>query len=163
MEEDTFRADLYYRLNVFPIPLPPLRERQADIALLVQYFVDKYMTKMGKHITEIEQETMQRLTTYPWPGNIRELEHLIERAVIVSTGSTLEVADEFLPSPTLSKEKKETSRTLEVVERDHIVQTLEKARWVIEGSGGAAKILKLHPSTLRARMRKLDIKRDHHM
>jgi len=163
VEENAFRADLYYRLNVFPIHLPPLRERQEDIGLLVQYFVNKYMVKMGKRIAEIEQEAMRRLSAYPWPGNIRELEHIIERAVILSSGPTLEIAEEFLPSSTLSYGKGEESLTLEEVERGHIVKTLEETRGVVDGPKGAAKILKLHPNTLRGRIQRLGIKRDHHI
>jgi transcriptional regulator with GAF, ATPase, and Fis domain len=162
VEENSFRTDLYYRLNVFPIHLPPLRERKEDIPLLTQYFINKYMTRMGKRIEKISQETMNRLIAYPWPGNIRELENIIERAVILSKGLILEIEDELLPSSHLPDQKEKGSLTLEEVERDHIVKILEKARWVIEGPKGAAKILNLHPNTLRSRMQKLGIKRPLH-
>ena len=163
VKEDAYRADLYYRLNVFPVHLPALRERQEDIPLLVRYFVDKYMRKMGRHITEIDHATIQRLVTYAWPGNIRELEHLIERAIILSNGSTLEVRDEFLAAPSMADENPPTLRTLDEVEREHIVRTLEETHGVIDGPRGAARILNLHPNTLRGRMRKLHITRAHSM
>lgn len=155
-----FREDLYYRLNVIPLHLPPLRERKEDIQLLVRYLVKKYMTQIGKHIAKISQATMERLTAYPWPGNIRELEHLIERAVIFSTGSTLEITDALLPRSTLQGLKQTELLTLKELEWAHIMKTLERTGWVIEGPRGAAKILDLHPNTLRGRMRKLDIRRE---
>jgi len=156
--ENRFREDLYYRLNVFPLPLPSLRERGEDIPLLVQYFVDKYATKTGKQIDKINQETMRRLRGYPWPGNIRELENVIERSIILSSGSVLEIEDEFLlPSSTLLDQKE--ILTLQEVERNHIIKSLDKTGWVIEGPKGGAKILNLHPNTLRGRMKKLGIKR----
>ncbi len=160
--ENRFRADLYYRLNVFPLPLPSLRERGEDIPLLVQYFVDKYATKTGKQIDAINQETMRRLRGYPWPGNIRELENVIERSIILSSGSVLEIEDEFLlPSSTLLDQKEKDTLTLQEVERNHIMQILDKTGWVIDGPQGAAKILNLHPNTLRGRMKKLGIERVH--
>jgi formate hydrogenlyase transcriptional activator len=160
--DKTFRADLYYRLNVFPIHLPSLRERKEDIPLLAQYFVHKYMVRMGKRFERVGQETLNRLMAYGWPGNIRELENIIERAVILSRGPVLEVEDELLPSVNLPHQKEKQLPTLEEVERDHIIRTLELTRWVVEGPEGAAKILNLHPSTLRSRMHKLKIKRGHH-
>lgn len=163
--ENSFREDLYYRLNVFPIHLPPLRERKKDIPLLVEYVVKKYARRMGKRIEKISERTMRRLVAYPWPGNIRELENVIERAVILSRGSILEIGNEsFLPSLTSPDQKDLDSRgkevlTLQEMERHHIVKTLEKTGCVIEGAQGAAKILNLHPNTLRSRMTKLGIKR----
>ena len=161
VKDNSFRADLYYRLNVFPIPLPPLRERKEDIQLLVQYFVNKHMLPMGKRIEKIGHETMRQLMDYPWPGNIRELENVIERAVILSNGPTLEIGDELAASLNLMDQGETESLTLEEVERAHIVTVLENTRGVIEGPKGAAGILNLHPNTLRGRMKKLGIKRAH--
>lgn len=160
MEEQMFRADLYYRLDVFPIHLPPLRERPEDIPLLVRYFANKYMRKMGKRIETIDQPTLQRLIAYPWPGNIRELEHTIEHAVIVSTGPTLRIPEERLSVSPVTQEHKAAGLSLAEAERELIVKALEKTHGVVEGPHGAAKILNLHPSTLRARMRKLSIRRN---
>src|SRR5262249_1000395 len=100
VHEKTFRSDLYYRLNVFPIHLPPLRDRAEDIPLLVQFLIKKLAPRVGKHVERINPRTMQRLQEYPWPGNIRELENVVERAVILSAGSTLEIAPDFLAPPT---------------------------------------------------------------
>jgi transcriptional regulator with GAF, ATPase, and Fis domain len=151
-----FRQDLYYRLNVFPITVPPLRQRKDDIPLMVQAFVERYSKKLGKQITSIQKETMKALQDYPWPGNVRELESIIERAVILCPGHVLQLADKLeISSPTLSS----TMRTLEEMERNQILQILSETRWRIEGENGAAAILGLHPSTLRARMHKLGIVR----
>jgi formate hydrogenlyase transcriptional activator len=151
-----FRQDLYYRLNVFPITVPPLRQRKEDIPLLVQAFVERYCRKLGKQITSIQKETMKALQDYPWPGNVRELESVIERAVILCPGATLQLADKLeISSPSLSS----TVRTLEETERNQILKILSETRWRIEGKDGAAAILGLHPSTLRARMHKLEILR----
>jgi len=151
-----FRQDLYYRLNVFPITVPPLRQRKDDIPLMVQAFVERYSKKLGKQITSIQKETMKALQDYPWPGNVRELESIIERAVILCPGHVLQLADKLeISSPTLSS----TMRTLEEMERNQILQILSEIRWRIEGENGAAAILGLHPSTLRARMHKLGIVR----
>lgn len=153
-----FREDLFYRLNVFPITVPPLRQRIEDIPLLVQAFVERYARKMGKQITSISKETMKTLQDYPWPGNIRELESIIERAVILCRGPILQLADKLstsphpLPSP---------GGTMKEMERGQILQALEKTGWRIEGKNGAAQLLGLHPSTLRARMHKLGIVRPH--
>jgi PAS domain S-box-containing protein len=160
--EDRFRADLYYRLNVFPIHLPPLRERKDDIPLLIRYFASKHMLRIGKQITRIEQETVKRLMAYPWPGNIRELENVVERAVILSAGSTLEVEEELLLSSKQSESTASKPKSLEDVEREHILQVLDQVGWVIEGPKGAAGILGLKPNTLRSRMQKLDIKKPAH-
>jgi len=151
-----FREDLYYRLNVFPITVPPLRQRKEDIPLLVQFFIEKYSRKLGKRITSIQKETMKALQDYPWPGNIRELESVIERAVILSSGSGLQLADKLEISPLLLSS---TVGTLEEAERDRILKTLSETQWRIEGKDGAATILGLHPSTLRAKMHKLGIRR----
>jgi transcriptional regulator with GAF, ATPase, and Fis domain len=151
-----FRQDLYYRLNVFPITVPPLRERKEDIPLMVQAFIERYARKLGKQITSIQKETMKALQGYPWPGNIRELESVLERAVILCSGPVLQLADKLdISSPYMSS----TIRTLEEVERNQILKILSETRWRIEGKDGAAAILGLHPSTLRARMHKLGILR----
>ena len=151
-----FRQDLYYRLNVFPITVPPLRLRKDDVPLMVQAFIVRYSKKAGKQITSIPKETMMVLQDYPWPGNVRELESIIERAVILSPGPVLQLADKFeTSSPQISS----TVRTLEASERNQIIKILSEARWRIEGNDGAAAILGLHPSTLRARMHKLKIVR----
>ena len=151
-----FRQDLYYRLNVFPITVPPLRQRKEDIPLMVQAFIERYSRKLGKQITSIQKETMKALQDYPWPGNVRELESIIERAVILCPGPVLQLADKLeISSPPLSS----AVRTLEETERNQIFKILSETRWRIEGKDGAAAILGLHPSTLRARMHKLGIVR----
>jgi formate hydrogenlyase transcriptional activator len=151
-----FRADLYYRLNIFPITVPPLRQRKEDIPLLVQAFIEQYSKKLGKQITSIQKETMKALQDYLWPGNVREMESIIERAMILCPGPVLQLADKLeISSPPLSS----TLRTLEETERNQILKTLSETQWRIEGKDGAAAILGLHPSTLRARMHKLGILR----
>jgi formate hydrogenlyase transcriptional activator len=156
VRQGRFRQDLYYRLNVFPITVPPLRQRKEDIPILVQAFTDRYARRLGKQITSIKKETIKALQDYPWPGNIRELESIIERAVILCTGTVLQLADKLeISSPPLSS----AVRTLEETERNQILKTLSETRWRIEGKEGAAAILGLHPSTLRARMHKLGIVR----
>ena len=160
VSENSFRLDLYSRLNVFPIHVPSLRERVDDIPLLILYFVKKYATRMGKRIEKISQTTMRRLAEYPWPGNIRELENMVERGLILSSGPILEIEDEFFsPSSTPLDQKEKEILTLEEGDRNHIIKILEKTGWVIDGAKGAARILNLHPSTLRGRMKKLGIKR----
>jgi formate hydrogenlyase transcriptional activator len=151
-----FRQDLYYRLNVFPITVPPLRQRKEDIPLLVQAFIGRHARKLGKQITSIQKETMKALQDYPWPGNIRELESVVERAVILCPGPVLQLADKLEIS---SMHLSSTLRTLEETERKQILKTLAETRWRIEGKDGAAAILGIHPSTLRARMHKLGIVR----
>jgi formate hydrogenlyase transcriptional activator len=151
-----FRADLYYRLNIFPITVPPLRHRREDIPLLVQAFIEKYSRKLGKQITSIQKETMKALQEYHWPGNVRELASIIERAIILCPGPVFQLADRLeISSPPLSS----AMRTLEETERNQILKTLSDTRWRIEGKNGAAAILGLNPSTLRARMHKLRIVR----
>ncbi len=151
-----FRQDLYYRLNVFPITVPPVRQRTEDIPLMVQVFMERYSKKLGKQITSIQKETLKALQDYSWPGNVRELESIIERAVILCPGPVLQLADKLeISSPPLSS----AVRTLEETERKQILKTLSETRWRIEGKDGAAAILDLNPSTLRARMHKLGIVR----
>lgn len=152
-----YRPDLYYRLNVFPVHLPPLREREGDIPLLVQYFTHKYAASLGKKIEKIPAGLMTALQRYHWPGNIRELEHVIERAVILSEDTELAMVD-WLSTPSQMGEKG-TLPTLEDLERDHIVRVLEYTNWRVSGEKGAAKILGLNATTLEARMKKLGIER----
>ena len=156
VRDGRFRQDLYYRLNVFPITVPPLRQRKDDIMPLVQAFTERYSRKMGKQITSIQKETMKALQDYPWPGNIRELENVIERAVILCPGPVLELADKL---GTSSCEFSSTVKTLEETERDQILKILSETKWRIEGKDGAATILGVHPSTLRAKMHKFEIVR----
>jgi formate hydrogenlyase transcriptional activator len=161
VRDKTFREDLYYRLSVFPVTLPPLRERKEDIPLLVPFLVHKFAARIGKRMDAVSEQTMRRLIDYPWPGNIRELENILERAVILTTGTTLAIAPDFLPlSDAAPADRKQL--TLESVECDHIVAVLQQTDWVIEGARGAARILGLHPNTLRNRMKKLGITRVSH-
>ncbi|KAB2892340.1 MAG: AAA domain-containing protein [Desulfobulbaceae bacterium] len=153
-----FREDLFYRLNVFPITIPPLRERTEDILLLAQYFVEKFAHKMGKHIETIPKNLLSRLLQYDWPGNVRELEHLIERGVILSSGPQLTIGDLAAPL-TESGPVPDPTLDLASVERHHIIQVLRRSNWKIEGPDGAASMLNLHPSTLRFRLKKMDIRR----
>lgn len=153
-----FREDLFYRLNVFPITIPPLRQRQEDIPLLAQHFVDKYARKMGKEINSIPRLTLDKMLKYQWPGNVRELEHLIERSVITSSSNSLTINEQLMFSPSTDSVKG-SMQDLVTVERDHIQGILNMTNWRIEGSGGAASILNIHPSTLRFRLKKLGIKR----
>jgi formate hydrogenlyase transcriptional activator len=152
-----YRPDLYYRLNVFPIHLPALRERDGDIPLLAQYFARKFATNLGKKIDRIPERMMAALQRYPWPGNIRELEHVIERAVILSEGPELEPIDWLSQSD--NKGGLAKPLTLEEMERQHILDVLEQANWRVSGDKGAAKILGLNATTLEARMKKLGISR----
>ncbi len=176
VQEGRFRADLYYRLNVLPIVLPPLRQRRSDIPLLAAFFVEKFARQFGKQITGVTQDTADRLSRYDWPGNIRELQNVVERAVVLSRGPILKLGADLLPiagaemasmeevaglgldSPQ-TKDRSGDSASMEQVERRHIQTVLQKTGWVIEGDRGAAKILDLHPNTLRSRMKKLGIER----
>jgi len=157
VKRNEFRSDLYYRLNVFPVSLPPLRERRDDIPALVEHFVEIYARRMGKQIEHIPAETMSALASYEWPGNIRELQNSIERSVILSTGAVLR--------PPLAELKRcaevESTEaiTLEEAEREHIHKTLEQTRWVVAGPNGAAARLGIKRSTLYFRMQKLGISR----
>jgi formate hydrogenlyase transcriptional activator len=152
----TFRNDLYYRLRVFPLLMPPLRERQEDIPALVRYFVEKYARRMNRTVDTIPAETLDLLARYPWPGNIRELENLIERAVIVSPGPVLRVPhSELKPGP----ETAEGNLTLRAAEREHILKALEATHWVLGGPNGAAVRLGMKRTTLQSKMRKLGVER----
>ncbi len=157
VKRNEFRSDLYYRLNVFPIPLPPLRARREDIPALVEHFVEIYARRMGKQIEHIPPETMSALASYQWPGNIRELQNFIERSVILSSGNVLHP-----PLATLQTAPEGESLgaiTLEDAERDHIRKTLDQTRWVVAGPNGAAARLGIKRSTLYFRMQKLGISR----
>jgi formate hydrogenlyase transcriptional activator len=150
-----FRADLYYRLNVFPIVLPPLRQRRADIPQLVQQLAEKAAHKLGRKLEAVSPAFVERAAAHDWPGNVRELENVIERALIMSGGELLDGGDVF----SSTKESPQMEGTLESMERAYIVRVLESAGWQIEGESGAARVLGLNPSTLRGRMRKLDIRK----
>ncbi len=157
VKRNEFRSDLYYRLNVFPIPLPPLRARREDIPALVEHFVEIYAHRMGRQIEHIPPESMSALISYQWPGNIRELQNFIERSVILTSGNVLH------PPLASLKSAAETESlgaiTLEDAERDHIRKTLEQTRWVVAGPNGAAARLGIKRSTLYFRMQKLGISR----
>jgi formate hydrogenlyase transcriptional activator len=159
--EKKFRSDLYYRLNVFPVSLPALRERTEDIPLLINFFAQKFAQQMKKPIKTIPSETMTQLTAYSWPGNIRELQNLIERAVILSRGSVLEVplAEAKQSGNGNPANQPQGPTKLEAVEREHILKVLRETGWVIGGPTGAAARLGLNRTTLNHRMRKLGINR----
>jgi formate hydrogenlyase transcriptional activator len=154
-----FRADLYYRLHVFPMTVPPLRERPEDIPLLVRHFVRQYARQLRKRIDTIPAEAMEALTHYHWPGNVRELQHVIERAVILSPGSVLRLASDELPRSQPATGSPARIRTLEEVEREHILRVLQDTKWVVGGPHGAAARLGLRRTTLLYRLEKLGISR----
>ena len=159
IEKKEFREDLFYRLNVFPITCPPLRDRKEDIPLLVKHFLQKFEGKMGKKITHVPPAVMDALSAYNWPGNIRELENLIERAMILSPGNELSYG-EWLPAAKLTPASRHTPlQKLDEVEKNHITEVLRQLNWKVSGENGAAKFLGLNPTTLEARMKKLGIKR----
>ncbi len=152
----TFRNDLYYRLNVFPVTLPPLRERPEDIPPLVRYFVQKFARRMNKQIETVPADAMAALSRYAWPGNVRELENAVERAVILTSGPALRVpASEFRARAVPSA----GGDTLEATEREAILRTLHETNWVLGGAQGAAARLGLKRTTLQSRIRKLGIRR----
>ncbi len=161
----TFRQDLFYRLNVFPIQIPPLRQRTADIPLLVQFLLAKFQSRLGKRLEGVTPQSMKRLVAYPWPGNVRELENVIERAAILSHAGVLEIDPAALvpaappTTPAASPQPGADGESLEAVERNHILSVLDSTNWVIEGPRGAAKVLNLHPNTLRSRLKRLQIRR----
>ena len=153
----TFRSDLFYRLNVFPLEAPPLRDRQGDIPLLVNFFLSKFGKKLGKQLRGFSQKAMERMTNYNWPGNVRELQNVVERAVVLARGPIVEVDDSMLRSNGVIPAS--GVDTLENMERNHILRALGETHWMIHGHKGAAEILGINPSTLRSRMSKLGIKR----
>ena len=154
-----FREDLFYRLNVFPITIPPLRQRKEDIPLLVDFFVAKFNKKTGMKIETVSKNTLNVLQEYDWPGNVRELESIVERAVITSQGTGLQILDRLVNSLKTGEQEAQDGKGLAELERDHILQALEKTGWRIEGKKGAAAMLGLNPSTLRSRMKKDGIRR----
>ena len=155
-----FRDDLWYRLNVFPLSTPPLRERAEDIPLLVNWTIKRLQRRLGKHIKTVPSSVMDDLKAYPWPGNVRELENVIERAVIVTPGNMLQLAAPLeSPTSTSGNPPDAPIKTLSELEKDYILQVLRKTNWNISGKGGAAELLGLNSSTLRGRMRKHDIRR----
>jgi DNA-binding NtrC family response regulator len=154
-----FREDLFYRLNVFPITIPPLRQRKEDIPLLVDFFVAKFNKKTGKKVETVPKGALDVLQEYDWPGNVRELESVIERAVITSQGAGLRILDRFVNPLKADDPEAQDCKGLADMERDHILQALEKSGWRIEGKKGAATMLGINPSTLRGRMRKDGIRR----
>jgi formate hydrogenlyase transcriptional activator len=165
----SFRSDLYYRLNVFPLAVPPLRERASDIPQLATFFLSRYSRALGKRIEGISTAATERLKSYFWPGNVRELQNVIERALILSRGPTLDLENDLISlstsvglpdrAPEVAEPDPSASpsplKTLEEVERTHILAVLQQTRGVIEGSKGAAKTLGMHPNTLRHRMEKI--------
>ena len=155
--EGRFRPDLFYRLNVFPIRLPPLRERTQDIPALVAHFIRKHAAKLGRRIERVPERFMAALSAYPWPGNVRELEHVIERAMIVSDGPDLAAIDWLRQSDAVTAPAR--IATLEEAERAHIVAALESTGWRVSGRRGAAELLGLKPTTLESRMKKLGVER----
>jgi formate hydrogenlyase transcriptional activator len=176
IKEGRFRSDLYYRLNVVPLRVPPLRERRSDIPHLVRFFVQRFAKKFAKNVEAVSRDTMDRLERYPWNGNIRELQNVIERAVVLSNGPVLMLNENLLPTynledrpaahitpPAASASGSPSADThvmsLEEVERNHISRVLEKFAWIVEGPRGAAKSLDLNPNTLRSKMKKLGIRR----
>jgi formate hydrogenlyase transcriptional activator len=174
IKDGTFRSDLYYRLNVFPLEVPPLRERRADIPQLAMFFLSRYARNLGKRIGGISASAKERLINYSWPGNIRELQNVIERALILCNGPILELESDLsnvsaafvMPiteaAHTVLQADQAQLRTLQEVEREHIMAVLQQTHGVIEGANGAARTLGLHPNTLRHRMEKLGIKRSTH-
>jgi len=159
VQEQTFRADLFYRLNIFPIHVPPLRERPEDIPLLVRHFAQHFARRMNRVIDKIPSETMETLVRHSWPGNIRELQNVIEHSVILSPGPVLRVPLAGLQSHSVPNQEGTRRRTLEEAEREHILSTVKETKWVISGPHGAAARLGMNRSTLQFRMRKLGIVR----
>ena len=157
VSEGTFRSDLFYRLNVFPIQVPPLRERSTDIPKLAECFLAGYARTLSKPLRGVSDESMARLKSYAWPGNVRELQNVIERDAILAQSEVLEIDPSLGSHPSASPEF--TGRTLEEVERAHIVSVLKSTDGIIEGARGVATILNLHANTLRSRMRKLGIEK----
>jgi formate hydrogenlyase transcriptional activator len=157
VRQGMFRSDLFYRLNVFPLVVPPLRERKADIHLLVNFFLSRFGKKLGKEVRGISQKSMECLAGYSWPGNIRELQNVVERAVVLAGGPIVNVDESMVRSDGPASDP--TVDTLENVERNHILRALNETDWVVHGRKGAAEILGINPSTLRSRMEKLGIKK----
>jgi transcriptional regulator with GAF, ATPase, and Fis domain len=155
VDAGTFREDLYYRLNVFPIQVPALRERKEDIPTLVRFFLKKLAERLGRQVENVPKTVMSTLQEYNWPGNVRELENIVERAMILSAGDALQLPSGVIPAR--RQKKNSTLRSLSEVESDHIRAVLDHTNGVIAGPHGAAKILDMNPNTLRSRMDKLGI------
>jgi formate hydrogenlyase transcriptional activator len=178
MKAGLFRSDLFYRLSVFPIELPPLRQRRPDISQLVGFFIARFSKRLGKKIDGVSKDSMEKLMNYAWPGNIRELQNVIERAMILSKESTLRLDSDLMPlaasakaadpvanvpqQPHVDLEASAPLPTLNEVDRNHILAVLEHSGGIVDGPNGAARILNLHPNTLRHRMNKLGIKAPRH-
>jgi len=170
VQQGTFRTDLYYRLSVFPITLPPLRERRDDIGLLAAHFAEKYALRMGKKVSSLSSEFVERLKRYPWPGNVRELQNVIERSVITARHGQLNL-DYALPLPALRDETPQsqnesgpvseilTTSQMRQFEKKNLVLALQKSKWKVAGRNGAARLLGIPPSTLQSRMKTLGIER----
>jgi formate hydrogenlyase transcriptional activator len=160
VKNGTFRSDLFYRLNVFPLGVPALRERRDDIPLLVNFFLSKFAKKLGKEVRGVSQKSIDGLLKYDWPGNVRELQNIVERAVVLASGAIVHIDESMMrPGETVQES---TLDTLETAERNHILRALNETHWVVHGKKGAAEILGINPSTLRSRMDKLGIKRAAH-
>jgi formate hydrogenlyase transcriptional activator len=159
VDEQKFRADLFYRINVFPLRVPPLRERQEDIPLLVRHFAQQFARRNNKVVETISSEAMNSLVKYHWPGNVRELQNVIERAVILSTGPVLKIPLSDLQPRTTSTPRPENHDTLQEAQRKHILAVLAETNWVVGGPNGAAARLGMNRSTLQFRMQKLGIVR----
>jgi len=160
MQEGRFREDLWYRLNVYPVTLPPLRDRKEDIPLLVSQFVNRHSRQLGKSIEKTPVRVIETLQGYSWPGNVRELKHVIERAVIISSGPTLQLADSLRDtSDAAAATQKDDLKPMVEMEREYVLRVLDKVGWKIEGKSGAAAILDMNPGTLRSRMKKLGIRK----
>lgn len=162
VQNGRFREDLWYRLNVFPITVPPLRQRKSDIPVLVNFFVNQFNRKLGRSVNTISPQSMRRLQDYFWPGNVRELANVVERALINSGGATLNLTDKLDASVVSSSSESRMPGTLEEVEREHIKSVLNLCEWRIEGPSGAATVLGINSSTLRSRMAKLGVRRPTH-
>ena len=161
IQSGTFRSDLFFRLNVFPLTLPPLRKRLSDLPHLVHFFIEKHRDRVGSQVDHISKENLNKLESYSWPGNIRELENIIERCLILSSGSSLEIQDDFLERPEIphTMQSEDDSPPLKVLERNAIENAIRESNWIIEGPRGAAKRLGIPPSTLRDRMKDFGIKK----
>jgi transcriptional regulator with GAF, ATPase, and Fis domain len=159
VRDRSFREELYYRLSVFPLRLPPLRDRKEDIPVLAHFLIGKFTARLGKRIEALSPETMCRLSAYAWPGNVRELSNVLERALILASGPVLEIGADVLPVHTAAAHASHAPPTLEATERHHILSVLGQTNWVIDGPKGAARLLGLHPNTLRSRLKKLGIHR----
>ncbi|MFN2103831.1 MAG: sigma 54-interacting transcriptional regulator [Candidatus Promineifilaceae bacterium] len=170
VQEGEFRPDLYYRLNVFPITVPPLRERGGDIGLLTAYFVEKNATRMGRQIAPLTPDLIERLKSFDWPGNVRELQNVIERGVITARQGRISLDTALLPVARLEDSVGSPPETifsgniltvdqLKQLERDKLIRALQKSRWRVAGKNGAAQTLGMPPSTLQSRMKALGIKK----